>query len=236
MLCANISPAALDSRTLSNLVVDYVSLRLRSPQANGLGIHAFMQNIRTPRTMQVVGALLQHLHAHCVAKHGMPGVGEVDAYKFMSVYLFADRMHAHAQETPATAITREAAQPLLRTFSAIIARLRWLGSSGASFDAVSDDLTAPFLSQLAAFYNAHDAFAGLNREGLIARAGRALVEFYRRRLAHVGAVEWLPVCDAHIVRLRGVYTRLAGVDALDQFHARLTGENGLLVPALDQRL
>lgn len=233
MLCAN-GPSVVDSRTLSNLVVDYVSFRFRSRQANALGIHAYMNSIRTPRKLQVVEELLRYIHAHCLSKHGMPGCREVDAYKFMSAYLFADRMPAHEQESLHTARTREAAQPLMETFSAIIARLRWLGSS-ASLDAVADDLTTPFLSQLTAFYNAHDGFAGITRERLITRIEHVLVALYQQRFIRVrDGVDplWLAVCDTQIVRLREQYVLFVGVEALDRLHARMTGENGLHIPAI----
>ena len=216
---------------LSNLVVDYVSFRLRSRQSNNLGIRAYMSSLRTPRTVLVVGQLLEHIHAHCLSKHGVVGGGHViDATKFMHAYLFADRVPATEQDL-AIARTRAAARPLLSTFSTIVARLRWLGSS-ATMDGVDADLTAPFLPQLSTFYNALDGYEGVDRNMIVTRIEHALVGLYQLRSTYVegGNVPfWLAECDTQINMLRARFIHIDGMEALDRFHAGL--DAGVRVPA-----
>jgi hypothetical protein len=213
---------------LSNLVVDYVSFRLRSRQANALGIRAYVNSLHTPRTVGVVEKLLEHIHAHCLSKHGLiEGCRNIDVAKFMAAFLFADRT-----DDVATKTVRDTARPLLCTFSAIMARLRWLGSS-ATLDGVDASLTAPFLSKLTAYHNAHDRYEGVNRDRLVERIEHALVGLYQLRSTYADGGEvpiWLAECDTQVNLLRQRLVLMVGMDALERFHARLTG--GLRVPAI----
>ena len=220
MLCV-LNP--VDSRTLSNLVIDYVSFRLRSRQSNALGMNAYMNSLRTSRTVRVVEKLLGCIHRHCLTKYGTPaGCPDVNAARFLSAFFFADRVTA-AGHAPAAVRAHEMACLLLDTFSAIVARLRWLGSS-ATMEALSDDLTAPFLTQYVEFFKALEAFEGVNQELIITRIEHALAALYQMRSTYVegdAVPAWLAECDDKIGQLHARLLLCAGLDAVDNLHARL---------------
>ena len=220
-----------ESRILSNLVIDYVSFRLRSSQSEALGITAYVNSLRTTRTVGVVEKLLEFIHRHCLNKHETPaGCRGVFAVRFMSAFLFADRVAATGH-TAAAAKAHDTACRLLETFSAIVAKLRWLGSS-ATMEALSDNLTAPFLGQYTEFVIALEEFEGVDRRRLITRVEHALAALYQLRSTYVegnAEPDWLAECDDKIGQLHARLRFSAGLDAVDNLHARLAREGHAVV-------
>ena len=219
------------NQTLSNLVVDYISFRFRFPLTVDLEINEYMRYLTAPAKMRVVEQLLNCIRAHCVAKHGEPvGCRENNTELFMMMFFCLDKLPQHNQFEDATVTrVRDTAHLLMDTLSAIVTKLRWLGS-GVTIEMVETELTAPFLSHVTEFFNAYDAYYHIRT---FTRIRHSLAALYMARSARIDEdgvpAAWLVAVDDQITRLRERLNMIAGADAVELFHEVMVSR-GVIVP------
>ncbi len=185
---------------LSDLVVDYISLHLRSRDVIDLPDQIYLQNLKSPRVMRYMTELLSRIRQHCVnTPHGHRVMNPIC---FMMAFFYTDKMAVQADEDDIVTKVRVTARSLLNTFNDIMRSLRGMDTA-ARFDRLSPGLTDNFMSQYREFSNAHDDFIHHQR---VVQIQGVLTQLHARRSIHIaqGAVdvEWLASCDAHIVDLQ----------------------------------